>query len=215
MFSQKSNLIGLESLRETALKGTTTVGILVKEGVILAADRRATAGHYIAHRKAKKIVRVADRLALTTAGLVADAQALADLLANQIKHYMIVAKHPITVRLAAHYLAQVLYSYRAMPFLVQLLVAGYDSAPRLYVLDWYGSVLEEKYAATGSGSPIAIGVIEEEYREDMSIEDARLLAVKAVKAALKRDAASGDGIDTLTITRNGTEEREFPLIQLA
>lgn len=193
-------------MEKKALHGTTTVGLVVKEAVILAADRRATAGTYIAHRRTKKIVKVNDRIALTTAGLVADAQVLADVLKNEIRYYELTTKSRMSVKTAAYYLSSILYSYKLFPFLVQLLVGGFDEKPRLYSLDWYGSVLEEKYTATGSGSPIAIGVIEEGYREDMSVEEARVLAVKAVKTALKRDAATGDGVDSIVIGREGARE---------
>ena len=191
---------------EKLLHGTTTVGLIAKDAVILAADRRATAGTYIAHKKTKKIVKVNEKMALTTAGLVADAQVLADVLQNEIRYYELTTKNKMSVKAATYYLSSILYSYKLFPFLVQLLVGGYDSKPRLFSLDWYGSVLEEQYTATGSGSPIAIGVIEEGYREGMEPEEARSLAVKAVKAALKRDAATGDGIDSVIITKDGISE---------
>lgn len=191
---------------QSGLHGTTTVGIVVKDAVVLAADRRATAGTYIAHRRTRKIVKVHEKMALTTAGLVADAQVLADVLKNEIRYYELTTKNAMSVKTAAHYLSSILYSYKLYPFLVQLIIGGYDTAPRLYSLDWYGSVLEEKYTATGSGSPIAIGVIEQGYREDMGVEEARKLAVSAVRAALRRDAATGDGIDSVVITTSGMIE---------
>ncbi len=200
----------LRQLQEKALHGTTTVGLVVKDAVILAADKRATAGTYIAHRKTRKILRIWDRMALTTAGLVADAQMLAEWLENQIRYNMLEKKQPPTVRSAAHLLSSLLYSYKWYPFLVQLLIGGYDTQPRLYSLDWYGSILEEKYAATGSGSPVAIGVLEDGYREDLDIDEARELAVKAVRTALKRDSATGDGIDSVVITRDGIKEYTDP-----
>ncbi len=202
--------MNVDELRKKALHGTTTVGLVTKDAVVLAADKRATAGHYIAHRKTKKIIMVSDKIALTTAGLVADAQVLADLLKNQIRYYTITTKSPITVKTAAFYLSSILYSYKMFPFLVQLLIGGYDTQPRLYSLDWYGSILDEKYTATGSGSPIAIGVIEEGYSDDLSVDDARKLAVRAVRAALKRDSATGDGVDSVVITREGIKEYTDP-----
>lgn len=195
-------------IRETepkALHGTTTVGLVTRDAVILAADKRATAGTFIAHRQTKKIILVDSKLAVTTAGLVADAQVLADYLSNQIRYYTLVSKHPFTVRAAASFLSTILYSYKLFPFIVQLLVGGYDTAPRLYSLDWFGSVLEEKYTATGSGSPIALGVIEDGYREDLEVEEARQLAVRAVRMALRRDSATGDGIDSVVITKDGAK----------
>lgn len=195
----------LKEFDSKALHGTTTVGLVTQDAVILAADKRATAGTFIAHRQTKKIILVDSRLAITTAGLVADAQVLADYLSNQIRYYTMVSKHPFTVKAAASFLSAVLYSYKFFPFIVQLLVGGYDTAPRLYSLDWFGSVLEEKYTATGSGSPIALGVIEDGYREDLSIEEARQLAVRAVRMALRRDSATGDGIDSVVITKDGAK----------
>ncbi len=195
-----------KSIREKALHGTTTVGLVVKDAVILAADKRATAGTYIAHKRTRKIIKVWDRMAITTAGLVADAQMLAEWLENQIRFDMLEKKRPLSVRASAHLLSTLLYSYKLYPFLVQLLIGGYDTKPRLYSLDYFGSVLEEKYAATGSGSPVAIGVIEDNYRDDLPIDKARELAVTAVRTALKRDSATGDGIDSMVITKDGIME---------
>ena len=192
------------------LHGTTTVGLVVKNAVILAADRRATAGTYIAHRKTRKIIVVWDRMALTTAGLVADAQTLAEWLGNHLRYDVMEKKHVPTVKGAAYLVSSLLYSYKLFPFLVQLLLGGYDNAPRLYSIDFYGSVLEEKYAATGSGSPIAIGVLEDGYSEDLSVNDARKLALTAVRTALKRDSATGDGVDSIVISKEGVKEYREP-----
>jgi proteasome beta subunit len=192
------------------LHGTTTVGLIVKDAVILAADKRATAGTYIAHRTTKKIIRVWDRMALTTAGLVADAQMLAEWLENQLRYDVFDKKRFPTVRAAAHLLSNLLYSYKLYPFYVQLLLGGYDTKPRLFSLDFYGSVLEEKFAATGSGSPIAIGVIEDGYSEDLSVDEGRKLAVTAVRTALKRDSATGDGVDSIVISKDYVMEYSEP-----
>ncbi|MGB9831212.1 MAG: archaeal proteasome endopeptidase complex subunit beta [Fervidicoccus fontis] len=196
---------------EKALHGTTTVGLIAKDAVILAADRRATAGTFIAHRKTRKILKITDKMALTTAGLVADAQVLADWLNTQMNYLTITKKQPVTVREAAHLLSLLLYRYKLFPFYVQLILGGYDTAPRLFSLDLYGSLVEEKYTSTGSGSPIAIGVLEDGYRENMSPEEARKLAVKAVQMALKRDSATGDGVDSVIITSEGIKEFSDPV----
>lgn len=190
--------------------GTTTVGLVVKDGVVLAADKRATAGHLIAHRRVKKIVRVDDRAAITTAGLVADAQMLADWVRNEIRYYKIVLKRPVQISTIASILSGILYSSKWFPFIVQLLVGGYDGAPRLYNLDWFGTLVEEKYVATGSGSPIALGVIESAYSNSLSVEEGVEIAQKAISSAVKRDTASGDGIDLVIITRDRYEERTVP-----
>jgi len=197
---------------DRALHGTTTVGLIARDAVVLAADRRATAGTFIAHKRTKKILKVGDKMALTTAGLVADAQVLADFLNVELKYLTITRKQPVTVREAAHLLSLILYRYKAFPFYVQLILGGYDSAPRLFSLDLFGSVLEERYAATGSGSPIAVGVLEEGFREDMEPEDARRLAVKAVQMALRRDSATGDGVDSVIINKEGIKEFSDPAV---
>ncbi len=192
-----------EKIIEKYLKtGTTTVGIVVKDAVILAADKRATAGYYIAHKHVKKILFVNDRIAITTAGLVADAQMLVDLVRNEMKYYQLSTGMPIKVRIVASILSNILHSYRFYPFIVQLLVGGYDEKPRLYMLEFFGAVTEEKYAATGSGSPIAIGILEKNYKEDMSIEEAKKLVIDAVNAAMLRDTATGEGIDVAIITKD-------------
>ena len=189
------------------LKGTTTVGLVTKDAVILAADKRATAGYYIAHKRVRKILRVDDRIAITTAGLVADAQMLVSRIQNEIKYYKLTLGRPISVKTVASILSLILHSSRYSPYIVQLLVGGYDTAPRLYMLEFFGAITEEKYTATGSGSPIAIGVIEGEYNPEMSVEDAVQLAVKAVKSAMSRDSASGEGVDVVVITKDKYEER--------
>lgn len=209
-YPYKNASIGAPEYSNKALHGTTTVGLVAKGAVVLAADRRATAGTFIAHRKTRKILPVGSRMALTTAGLVADAQVLADWLNTQMRYLSITKKQPVTVREAAHVLSLILYRYKLFPFYVQLLLGGYDSEPRLFSLDLYGSVLEEKYAATGSGSPIAIGVLEDGFKENLEPEEARRLAVKAVQTALKRDSATGDGVDSVIITAEGIKEYSDP-----
>ncbi len=193
-----------------AKHGTTTVGILVRDGVVLAADKRATAGYYVAHKHVKKIIPVDDRIVITTAGLVADAQMLVNWIRTEITYYKLSQKKPMKVRSVTTLLANVLFSNsRFYPYIVQLLVGGYDDAPRLFNLDWFGSMTEEKYIATGSGSPIALGVIEDGYSEDLNIEEAEKLAVRAVASALKRDTATGNGIDVAVVTREGVREKTY------
>ncbi len=189
------------------LKGTTTVGIVVNDGVVLAADKRAVAGYYIAHKRVKKILKVDEKVMITTAGLVADAQALVNIVKNEIKYYKLANNvESVNVKTIASILSNILHAYKWYPFIVQLLVGGFDTRPRLFMLEVFGAVSEEKYAATGSGSPIAIGVIEENYREDMSIEKAVELAIRAVKSATRRDTATGEGIDIAIITSKGITE---------
>ncbi len=196
---------------ERALKGTTTVGIRSNKAVILAADKRATAGNFIVHKRVNKVLKVSDYLAITTAGLVADAQVLVDIMRVHLKQYEYTFGKRMSIKAAATYLSNILHSARLYPYIVQLLVGGYDTEPRLYSLDWYGSVAEETFLVTGSGSPMAVGVIEAEYREDMDVEELVKLALKAVYAATRRDTASGEGVDVAIITKEGIEMRNYKL----
>jgi proteasome beta subunit len=190
--------------------GTTTVGLVAGDYVVLAADKRATAGFMIASRRVKKIVKLTDYAVMTMAGLVADAQVLADILRSEAKLYELDTGARMSVRGLAVLLSNILFSYKALPFIVQVLVGGYDTKPRLYMLDLFGSITEEKFAATGSGSPVAYGVLEQHYREDLSLDEAVKIAVSAIRASTLRDAASGDGVDVAIVGGSGVVEKFIP-----
>jgi len=194
-----------------SLHGTTTVGIVVNDGVVLAADKRASSGYYIAHKVVKKIVKIDDRIAMTTAGLVADAQMLANFLRMEALSHRVRVGRYASIKSLASILSLILNSSKFFPYIVQLLLGGYDDAPRLYVIDWFGDITEEVYAATGSGSPIAIGVIESSYRKDMSVDEALNLAVKAVSASIMRDAFTGEAVDAAVITKDSYREYSFKI----
>lgn len=192
------------------LYGTTTVGLVTKTAAIVAADRRASSGTYIAHKAVKKIVRISDHAVLTTAGLVADTQVLASLLRIKATEYNLSNKTKIPIKSLASYLSILLNSYKYLPFIVQFILAGYDDRPRLYNIEFFGDYFEEAYTATGSGSPVAIGVLESEYREDMDVEEAIALAVKAVRSSIRRDVFTGEAVDVAVVRPNGIEERSYP-----
>lgn len=183
--------------------GTTTVGIVGKDAVVLASDKRATMGYLIASKEIQKIHQLAPHIALTVAGSVGDAQTLIRWMQAEIKLYELKNEKKISVQAAATLLANILSQYKFFPFFVQLLIAGYDTKPRLFSIDMVGGVTEEKIASTGSGSPIAYGVLEELFKEDNSKQENIKIAVKAVKAAMKRDAASGEGVDVVVIDNEG------------
>ena len=185
-------------------KGTTTVGLICKDGVVLATERRATMGNYIASKSAKKIFRIADKVAMTTAGAVGDAQFLARLISIEAKLYEIKKEEEPTIRAIATLLSNILNSVRFFPYFVQLLVGGVDKrGPSIYSIDLIGGAIEEKdIVATGSGSPTAYGVLEDRYSPDMTTDEGAELAVRAIYSAMRRDSASGDGIDVVKITRD-------------
>lgn len=189
------------------LKGTTTIGVVCKDGVILASDTRVTMGFYVAHKHGKKVYKIDDHLAMTISGTVADAQRTVDILTANAQLYKISMGRPLPVSSAARLVANLLFSSRYAPLLTQVLVGGVDdTGPHVYSLDPFGSLTEEKCVATGSGSPIAYGVLEDKYREDMSVAELLPIIVKAVNSAMKRDAASGDSFNVAVIDEKGYRE---------
>lgn len=197
----------MEEKQLNYLKGTTTVGLACKDGVILATDTRATAGYLIASKRARKLYKVTDSIGVTVAGGVGDTQGLVRTLRAQADYYRMREGAPLGVRAAAKLTANILHMYRLFPYLAVLLVAGVDEAgPRLCFVSLDGSLIEEKKVATGSGSPVAHGVIESEFREGMAVEEALPIAVKALKAAMKRDIATGNELKVATLTETGYHE---------
>jgi proteasome beta subunit len=188
-------------------KGTTTIGVVCKDGVILATDTRATMGFFIAHKHAKKVYPVAEHLAMTIAGAVGDAQAMVDILRANTELYHLQNEAVMPVSAAARLVANILFGARLAPFVLQALIGGVDATgPRIFALDPMGSVTEETCVSTGSGSPIAYGVLESQFKQGMSIKEAIPIVLKAVGAAMKRDAASGDSFDISVVTREGYKE---------
>ncbi len=181
--------------------GATAVGIRGKDYVILGAEKRLSYGGFVVSHSAKKVYKITDYLGLALAGLFADMQAIAKILAAELSYHELTIGRRMTVRAAAKLLASILYSNKYFPFLSEILVGGIEpnGETRLYVMDPVGSIIEDDYAAIGSGAPIAIGVLENGYKPELSLEDAKKLAVAAIKAAIERDAMSGDGIDLLII----------------
>jgi len=193
---------------QESMKGTTTIGLVFSSGVILATEKRATMGYMIASKKAKKVYQVADRIGMTTAGGVGDAQQLARILTVECNLYQIRRSRPITVGATATLLSNYLNQNRYFPYYVQLLVGGIDeTGPSVYSVDAMGGATrEEEIVATGSGSPMAYGVLEDRFHPKMSEDDAIDLAIRALKSAMKRDAGSGEGIHVVVITKDKYEE---------
>jgi proteasome beta subunit len=186
-------------------KGTTTIGLVCDTGVVLATERRATMGNFIASKDAKKVYQIDDLIAMTTAGSVGDAQRLVKWMQVESRLYKMRREEPMTVKGIVSLLANILSGNRYYPYFVQLLVGGFDkNGPSVYSLDAIGGVIEEKKAvSTGSGSPMAYGVLEDRYVEKMPIDEGVELAVRALHNAMKRDSASGNGIEVIKITADG------------
>ncbi|MBI2445063.1 archaeal proteasome endopeptidase complex subunit beta [Candidatus Micrarchaeota archaeon] len=187
------------------LKGTTTVGITFKDGVVLAADKRASMGNFIAGKGVDKLHPVADKMAITLAGSVGDAQTLVRVLRAELELYKYAKGAPMSVKGAATLLSNILQGNKYFPYFVQLVIAGFDDQPQLFDLDPFGGLIPEKYTSTGSGSVTAYGYLDAHFKDAMSEDEAVRLAVNSVHAAMKRDSATGEGIDTLVITDKGVK----------
>ena len=187
----------------------TALGIKLNDGVILAAERRLSYGGYVLSRSAKKVYKIG-RFGIAGAGIMGDIQTLIRIMNVEIKYYEMYNNKPISVRAAAKLLSVILYQYKWTPFISELLFGGIDEdGPKLFVLDPIGSLIEDNYAAVGSGARIAVGVLEAEYDPNLSLEKGKEIAIKAIKAAIERDTTSGDGIDILTIKRDNISTEDF------
>ncbi|MDI6847224.1 MAG: archaeal proteasome endopeptidase complex subunit beta [Candidatus Bathyarchaeia archaeon] len=196
-----------DAVNRLVLKGTTTIAVICRDGVILASDTRVTMGFYVAHKHGKKIYKIDDHLAMTISGTVADAQRTVDILTANAQLYKLNMDRPLPVSSAARLISNLLFSSRYAPLVTQVLIGGMDdTGPHVFSLDPFGSLTEEKCVATGSGSPIAYGVLEDRYKEDMSVKEILPIIVKAVDSAMKRDAASGDSFNVAIIDEKGYRE---------
>jgi len=189
---------------QTLKTGTTTVGIVTKDGVVMGADMRATMGNLISHKETQKLFRIAPHMGFTIAGLVGDAQVLARWLEAEVELYETKRGTPISIKAASTLLANVMNQRKFAPFYVQLLIGGVDlEGAHLYSLDAAGGNIPDKFCTTGSGSVFVYGVLEDHYKDEMSQEEGIDLAIRGISAAMKRDSASGDGMMIGSITRQG------------
>jgi proteasome beta subunit len=186
--------------------GTTTLGLVFKEGVVMATEHRATMGTLIAHKNTQKLFKIDENLGLTTAGLVGDAQLLARYLQAEVELFKLKRGEQMTVKAASTLMANILSGRRYYPYWVQLLIGGIDeSGYYVYSLDPAGGCIPDDYITTGSGSPYVYGVLEDNYKKNMAYQDAVDLAIRSLTSAMSRDAASGNGYDIAVITKKGWE----------
>ena len=193
-----------ESL-ERLQTGTTTVGIKCNGAIVLAADRRATAGNFIVDKKVEKVVPITDTIAVTTSGSVSDLQLLIKYLKAELNLRKIRLGRESTVKEAAHLLSAWVYSIlRSQMGICHFVLGGYDKEPKLYDIYPDGSLTDsEEFVASGSGSVIAYGVLEDQYKEGMTVAEATQIAVRSINAALQRDSASGEGITVYVMDEKG------------
>ena len=192
------------------MPGATTIGLVFDGGVILAAEKRVTYGSMIMSKTGKKVFKISNSVGVACAGLVSDMQILAREIEAQAKLFTYDAKRPMPTKAAAKLTSNVLFSRRMAPLITQTIVGGMDyDEPAIYVLDVLGSLLPETYAAVGSGASMATGVLEQGYKENLSLKEAKELVIKSLKSAVRRDTMSGDGVDLIIITKDGTQEESL------
>ena len=188
-------------------KGTTTIGLIAKDAVVIAAEQKSTMGYLVESKEAQKVFQLDGHIGMTIAGSVGDAQAMIRLLRAQFKLYKL-DRGPITVKAAATLLSNILQGSKYYPYMNQFILAGFDSEPRIYSMDPVGGFDNaDKYYSTGSGSPFAYGVLESGFKEGMPVEEAVALVVKAIRSAIERDIGSGGkNIQIAVIDKSGFRE---------
>lgn len=192
-------------------KGTTTLGIVCKDGIVLAGDKRASLGH-LAYDRIDKVLKITNSIALTTAGSVADAQILAKFLKSRMELYKLNKDLDPTVDVASSLLSNILYggSKNFFPYLTMFILAGAtDSGWKMFSLDPSGSSITNSYIATGSGMELALGVLEEGYTEGIDVKAGKALAIKAMTSAIRRDVFTGEGVDIVVIDKDGFRKVDY------
>jgi proteasome beta subunit len=196
-----------KEISATIMKGTTTVGIVCSDGVVIGADSRATADTFIASSEVIKVYKIDDTLGVTIAGIVGDAAYLVKFLKVQNEFYKMNEGKPLSPAAASSLLSLLLQENKFAPYIVQLIVGGINKVPELYNIDPYGgSIKETKFSSTGSGSLVALGYLESIYNQSLSAQDAAKHVAKSLAIAMKRDAATGDSMKLIAITKKGFKE---------
>ena len=186
---------------KNTFEGTTTVGITCKNGVVFASERRASMGNLVAHKVAEKIFKIDNHIAATIAGSVADAQSLMKIISAETALYRLRNGKDISLEAAAAVSSNILHS---SPAYVQTLIGGVDdTGASIYSLDAAGGMIKDTFISTGSGSTFAYGVLEDRFHEDITVEEAKELALRAIKAATERDTYSGNGFLVAEVTKDG------------
>ena len=188
------------------MPGATAVGITFEEGVVFASEKRIAFGNFLVSKSTKKTFEITPKVGATCAGLVADMQILSLQIAALAKIRKMELKRDVPPNSVAKMMSNMMYERRYFPLLTQVIVGGIVDKPVLYTLDPLGSVLPDEYAAVGTGAEMALGVLDPQFKQNMTKDEAVDLAKKAVRSASLRDSASGDGLDIMVITKDGIKE---------
>jgi proteasome beta subunit len=193
------------------MPGATAIGITCGDGIVLAAEKRVSYGNFVVNKNTKKVFAITHNVAAACAGMVADMQVLVRQVTALSRIRKLEIRRDVATNSIAKIMSVIMFERRYFPLLTQVVVGGTDPSPQIYTLDPLGSLLPDDYAAVGTGAEMALGVLDSEYRKDISIEVARNLAVKAIKSSIQRDSASGDGIDLVIISDKGIQEDTIKL----
>jgi len=193
------------------MPGATAVGISYVNGVILASEKRVSYGNFVVNKNTKKTFSVTNQVGAACAGMVADMQVLVRQVGALAKIRKLETRRNVAPNSIAKLMSVIMFERRFFPLLTQVIVGGIEIKPEIYTLDPLGSVLPDEYASVGTGAEMALGILDAEYKPNMSEEKARELAVKAIKSSIQRDSSSGDGIDLLAITTKGAREESLKL----
>lgn len=193
------------------MPGATAVGISYENGVILASEKRVSYGNFVVNKNTKKTFSVTNQVGAACAGMVADMQVLVRQVGALAKIRKLETRRNVAPNSIAKLMSVIMFERRFFPLLTQVIVGGIEVKPEIYTLDPLGSVLPDEYASVGTGAEMALGILDAEYKPNMSEEKARELAVKAIKSSIQRDSSSGDGIDLLAITTKGAREESLKL----
>ena len=193
------------------MPGATVVGISYNNGVILAAEKRVSFGNFVVNKNIKKTFSVTDHVGAACAGMVADMQVLVRQVEALAKIRKLETRREVPPNSVAKLMSVIMFERRYFPLLTQVIVGGIHTKPEIYTLDPLGSLLPDEYAAVGSGAEMALGIMDAEFKPNMSEERAKELAIRAIKSAIQRDASSGDGIDVLVVSKTGHREEMIPI----
>jgi len=193
------------------MPGATAVGISFDNGVVLASEKRVSYGNFVVNKNTKKTFHVTDHVGAACAGMIADMQILVRQVEALAKIRKLETRRNVAPNSVAKMMSVIMFERRFFPLLTQVIVGGIDKKPEIYTLDPLGSVLPDDYAAVGTGAEMALGVMDSEYRGNISEQDAKELAIKAIKSSIQRDSGSGDGIDILFVTRNPQRDESLTI----
>jgi proteasome beta subunit len=193
------------------MPGATAVGISYTNGVILAAEKRVSFGNFVVNKNTKKTFPVTEKVGAACAGMIADMQVLVRQVTALAKIRRLETRREVPPNSIAKLMSVIMFERRFFPLLTQVIVGGIDQKPQIYTLDPLGSVLPDEYAAVGTGAEMALGIMDAEYKPNMTEEKARDLAIRAIKSSVQRDSSSGDGIDILMLTGNQPREQSLPI----